>query len=228
MSRFLVQFRSRCLLYQKASVIVSSFIVTDLFLCLLFLGIVSISTDGVNWTTAKSFNISGKNFSSAYCIAYGNNKFVVMCGDEYISSNDGITWKYGGRLNTIYKMAYINGKFVAGGSNGYIYVSGDGDTWNTYNITTSGYLNYARGIAYGNGKYVVLFQSGEIALSSDGVNWTKIDKIGNSDNWTDLSFNNNTFIAVNGNGECAISFDGITWEQPFKIANFYIRSVVVC
>lgn len=185
----------------------------------------STSNDGINWTTAKPFNT--KNTGIAHCIAYGNNKFVAICGTEYISSSDGVNWKYGGSINTIYKMAYINGKYVAGGGNGYIYVSNNGDTWNTYKITTSGYLNYAYGVAYGNGNYVVLFEGGEIAVSSDGANWSKIDKIGSSNNWTDLSFNNNTFVAVNGNREAAISFDGINWKQPFKIADFYIRSIAI-
>jgi hypothetical protein len=72
------------------------------------------SPDGVSWTALPSSNANE-------IFAWGNNKFVAMGGSNWMYSSDGVTWTSGPRFAdkyTFFAIAYGDGKFVIGDSNG--------------------------------------------------------------------------------------------------------------
>jgi len=138
----------------------------------------SYSSDGITWTTTPINKSSKSGFGLLTdAIVYDGSKFVAVGGalDDDINiwySYDGITWTdvstdafdyiSNGKTQKgcFNKIAYGNGKFVAGGSKGKLATSTDGITWtplpdNTFGIYAD-YYTPIYGIAYGNGKFVVV------------------------------------------------------------------------
>lgn len=98
------------------------------------------STDGINWIATE--NPSGLN-TYANSIAYGNGIYLIAYNTSKVYvSNDLETWtsksvSFGGQIREV---KFINGKFVAVGYSGGMYISEDnGDTWTKIGdgITTS-------------------------------------------------------------------------------------------
>jgi len=193
-------------------------------------GKMATSTDGITWTAVTS--ISGTTAISA--ITYGNGIFVA--GGEagkMAYSTDGKTWTavadtgiwdyysstFGSTKAAIYAIAYGNGTFVAGGSEGKMATSTNGTTWTT---AYSG-LYTIGGIAYSNGTFVAVSSGrsptiyngptySRIATSSDGATWTtSTDSIGIFGyGGGGIVYGNGKFVAVGG--KVATSSDnGATW-----------------
>ena len=158
-------------------------------------------------------------------VTYGNNIFVAVGNDGYISySSDGTTWSTPVQVgsNVWYSVTYGNSKFVAVGANGYTTTSTDGVTWTTP-VQVS--LNNGRlsSVRYGNGVFVAVgygSRAGYTTTSTDGVTWTSIVSI--NFQGVGLVFNDNKFIACGTNGDygtISISTDGVNWSD-----NEYLRS----
>ena len=98
-------------------------------------GKMATSTNGETWTAVADSTFGTESYSDTInAIAYGNGKYVAVGTDGKMAiSTDGITWKavtnmswastvvtqsVFGYSDTIYAIAYGNGKFVAGGSGG--------------------------------------------------------------------------------------------------------------
>jgi hypothetical protein len=124
------------------------------------------STDGITWTDLIPTSLSREPISITKKIAYSNGKFVLgyyiygyNYGNLILTSSDGLEWTpvFKTSVNAI---AYGNGKFVAGGSDGQMAVSRDGGvTWTAdtgwADVTTDlAGPNSIWAIAYGNGKFV--------------------------------------------------------------------------
>jgi len=140
-------------------------------------GKMAYSSNGINWTAVSNSGFgTGNNID---LITYGNNLFVAI-SSNYTSirmgvSNNGIDWtaKDIGSGLFISALAYGNGKFVLGGTGGYMYYI-DLIT-NTEGAVTDKKINKnIQGIAYGNGKFIAVGDNGSMAYSSDCINWTAV------------------------------------------------------
>jgi len=132
------------------------------------------TVDGITWTS-----VTMPSSSEWKRVAYGNNTWVVLCGNSatansYATSiDDGSTWT----ARTMptsgywYCLGFGNGRFLAttyGGSN--VYWSTDGISWTSASLGTSG--NW-RSIAYGNGVWLLVSDStAQVLRSTDnGLTW---------------------------------------------------------
>jgi hypothetical protein len=127
-------------------------------------GKVAYSINGETWTVVEDSIIDTNAVISD--IAYGNNKFVAVGGDDQCTiaySSDGLNWTTTNTTGYFYCIAYGGGKFIATG-NKTVY-SFDGVTWST--ITNSS-VNSVRteAIAYGSGRFVLGSSMGGIWYSN--------------------------------------------------------------
>jgi hypothetical protein len=162
----------------------------------------------------KAYNLSS--------IAYGNNLFVAVGADSFLTSPDGITWsKTASDLkNPPSFITYVNNQFIAIGY-GTIQTSLDGITWTTR--TSSSLMNQITSLAYGNNVFVAMGVYGVILTSPDCSEWTARNS--DSANWIcSVTFGNNLFVATgfdmkSGFGLIQTSSDGMAWTE-YKTANW--------
>jgi hypothetical protein len=204
-----------------------------------------LSSDGVNWNTLPFGSLS---IGVTRNIIYGNNKFIVFCGEEgypaIYTNNNGSSWS---PCNNVPNNAYFddpfyaNGKFTISSSNGGL-KSSDGINWESSSF---------RKIEYSNGfyfSYVIL--SGQPSFrqySSNFIDWTGT-RFPQETDWLSLTFSNNKFVSVGGFGNGGspdtdgtnvgiYSINGINWEsfelpgyeaflQPYLnwYSSFYVNS----
>jgi hypothetical protein len=206
-----------------------------------YAGLVSISTNGVTWTTPTSAP------SFANVMYYGNNRFVMHSGssgsNQIAYSLNGSTWTYA-TAPIAGSLAYGNGKFFLLNTTA-VYTSTDAVTWTNSNTTNPpqyrlygappipssfGYTfgNPNNAIFYGGGKFIGFASdqpafysstgatfSNIVSYSSDGINWTSVANMPSSSLWGQASYGNGIFVAVgrNSSGQTiyAYSGDGINW-----------------
>ncbi|MFZ6770344.1 hypothetical protein ACO0LM_25090 [Undibacterium sp. Di26W] len=199
----------------------------------------SSTIDGTSWDNliigdSANPSLQALPYFDPKSMSYGNGRFILVGGDgKIIWSADGRNW-YAAANAADLKVyvfgwsTFANGKFYAGaGLN--VYVSSDGNTWQTQKIVGDGTFPTTgiTGMQYFNGMYVAVDSQGNIANSSDGVNWKTVAK-------------GRAFLPVNGNAivagggqlmavDLASSFttdgdyifyscDGIQWEKT-KVPN---------
>ncbi|HEV7404424.1 MAG TPA: S8 family serine peptidase [Chthoniobacteraceae bacterium] len=104
------------------------------------------------------------------------------------------------------RVAWLNGGFVAVGSNGAIARSADGAQWQ---ITTPATSSWLYGAAYGNGTYVAVGGYATIVSSTDGDHW--VSRLSGSGQFNDVAFGNAAFVAVGGYSAYR-STDGVSWS----------------
>ena len=135
------------------------------------------SYDGKSWSAGVNSNPGNIYEKSWEAVAYGNNKFVVIGSDGYVStSSDGRQWNtlqqgYTNLPNNA--IAYGNGKFVAVGDDGYVSVSTDGTTWTApKQIGTYAWHN----VIYTNDRFIAVSGT-HVTTSIDGITWTSPTEI---------------------------------------------------
>jgi hypothetical protein len=197
-------------------------------------GTIETSPDGTNWILRNSG--TGNSLGS---IAFSNGKYVAMGGNAVLSSSDAINW--------IPAVSGLSGGSVAGGTNGFVAVTGtdlayfspDGLIWTNQMLTApvGGYMFstniYADIVAFANGVYLIAahrYPSGESAdciiySSTDGQNWltNSIENI----NIGPGEFSYNYFLAGGGNlifggtayDQCFLQFstNGVDWSQVNEV-----------
>jgi hypothetical protein len=188
------------------------------------------SSDGTTWTDSTGRMDSG----GVNSITYGTRFVAVSSSGKIAYSSDGISWNNvaGTTFGTesIYGVAYGDGKYVAVGGGGYdgivdgefvykdgkIAYSSNGSSWTAVTDSAFG-TSTIYDIAYASGKFVAVGSGGKIAYSTDGATWTAV---------SDSKFGTNAvygiayggpagkekFIAV-GKDYIAYSTDGITWNR---------------
>lgn len=145
----------------------------------------------------------------------------------------GLTWssRVNGAKSDLRAVAYGNGKWVAVGNDGAIYVSADTITWTpAFNLALVNLL----GVAYGNGKWVAVggenLANAKILTSEDGLAWTeRLAPFKNAD-LKAVAYGDNRWVAVghghDGGGVIFISEDGETWGQVDGAVNLPLNDVI--
>jgi uncharacterized delta-60 repeat protein len=127
--------------------------------------------------------------------------------------------------NSLTIVQFLNGRFLAGGSNGTILTSTDGQAWTTVRL---GVANSVMAFAQGNGVYVALASTSDLWSSTDGLSWTRRESGTGADGWylQAITFGAGRFVALGSNGVIVTSTDGASWTLANSGTADALRSVV--
>ncbi len=124
------------------------------------------STDGINWTTRKTF--TGRVTIKGNSLIYDGEKFILNCNKGLFYSTNGTTWQTGTKPTGSGNIAYCNGVYLItlGDST---YYSSDLSNW-TLTTTTSSYPFIS---SDGEKFFRTYFTSGNnfLEISTNGQNW---------------------------------------------------------
>lgn len=176
-------------------------------------GVMSYSYDNTNWSLigvpAVAYN-SMVTDENNHVVAVGENGSVIF------SADDGATWSgvKSGLTESLNKVAYGNGVFIAVGNNGFISRSNSIDKWSASNI---GYTGNLTGISYTKssnvGIWVVTTDNNKVFYSyNNGATWNSTD-LGTGVILNNIKYAKNEFYAVGSNGNIWHSVDGSAWVQ---------------
>jgi hypothetical protein len=125
-------------------------------------------------------------------------------------------------------VAYGNGLWVLGTTNGRIATSTTCTEWTEIAGTTTGFgAEPVIGAAYGgigaDAKWVAAGDAGIIATSTNGTDWTQLSARPFEDDDVaiiSVAYGNGKWIALGSDGRVSTSEDGETWTQPATILDF--------
>lgn len=189
-------------------------------------GTVLTSTNGIEWTKMDFANVTNMG-SPLFSIAYGKNTLVASSDYVafYSAYNNGWSWDFDKRKllensDSIFALAYGDGKFVAMGNNN-IYTSPDGvQDWVKYEVFPGTYWK-ASSIAFNGSKFVAAgtiigqnYYKSAILTSENGNDWA-LDELElpevHSEGLNGITWGGNYFVAVGENEQILSSLDGETW-----------------
>jgi hypothetical protein len=143
------------------------------------------SADGVAWTASANKTALGTSNISG--LTFGDGKFLATGGSsnnkDWAYSTDGNIWTATGLVDTNFNakgLAYGNGVYLIGGSNGIIAYSSNLSSWISLTATATtfnkeGGNGFVNAIAFDGNKFVAAGSNyGHAAYSTNGVNWTAI------------------------------------------------------
>lgn len=190
-------------------------------------GMIATSTDGTNWI----HRVTGTDVQFG-SVAYGNGIYVAVGldvidsfvhGAIFVSTN-AVTWKPAIDPETIWWLRGVvfgNGRFVAAGVSGGIYVSADGINWIASN-DSSDCCSDLQGVCYGNGQFVIAQAGGSVIVSSNGTHWVEYHT-GASGFWN-IQFGNGYYVARGFYGDITTSTNGVNWtNQTSSYSGTYIH-----
>jgi hypothetical protein len=165
-------------------------------------------------------------YAGIFGIARGNDAYVLVSGNNQIfSSKDCIQWTV--RSNPLqyefFVVSYQNGMYAAGGHEGSIIASSDGEKWSVIDSGDPVIDENFSGMTAGKGKFVGVGEMARIFISENGKQWQRVapelrDSCGGTYlDW--IIFENDMFLAVGDvtskDHESLIvtSRDGITWTK---------------
>lgn len=134
--------------------------------------------NGATWSPGT---ISGVSYLSG--VAYGNGRFVALdaASDNVAASTDGIAWTTAAMgltsTETLQRIGFGNGLFLATTSLGNVYTSADGTTWlkrgQFLDLSTTEGSIYS--VVAGGGGFMIVSSYGLFFSFDSGVTWTAID-----------------------------------------------------
>jgi len=177
------------------------------------------SSDTITWerVLSASFRSDIHGVSDMHEIVYGNGVFVAIGnstgGGSIYSSSDVQTWKNTANTHArgIWGVEFVNGKFVATGSDGSLLESIDGYTWTeiTQSITNGPLMT----TAYGNNTFIAttsVYADNKLIASTDGITWNPLSHISDGA-IRRIKFIDGTFYLICHNSVW-ISPNGLYWR----------------
>ena len=105
---------------------------------------ITTSTDGVTWLDRGDAVtiISAINCPVTDGLAFGAGRFLIACGSNLASSENGLDWKRVAKTPDVGTHPYLifdeaKNQFACSGDNGHSFVSADGATWTEVPIATA-------------------------------------------------------------------------------------------
>lgn len=174
---------------------------------------------GITWIAISKWVILPVGQITYNDVTYAKGNFYITCYYGIYYTNDFKNWHsvigVGRQINSI---TYGNGKLVAVGSGGGLYVSSDGYEWKS--ISGMGTYNFKK-VIYDNGMFLVIGYGGVMLYSYNGENWgmttTDTNGLNSKSNIEDIKYVKDRFIAV-GDGDISgiaslyYSTTGLVWE----------------
>jgi hypothetical protein len=175
--------------------------------------------DGLLFTSADTTNWIDRTFPSTSHdlgnLVYGAGRFIVFAAsqDLLFHSTDGAVWatmEVPG-VSQVQRARYLNGNFLAGGTNGNVLFSLNGLNWELRKAPTDSWIGP---IAFGKGRYVAGgYQC--LLYSFDAITW-KVIAVPMV--VRDIAYAGGWFMAVGSNPTpMLVSADGVKWETPSPI-----------
>lgn len=160
------------------------------------------TTDGVNWTGG-----AGTFYRK---IVSTDDGFIASSNDSLAVSADGMTWEPRVSIPNISGVLFsaigkLNQRRVAGGANGLLYASNDGETWNA--VVNPVDYSHSK-IAQANGKFIRYGTEAGQWVSTDGASWTWN---ANGPALSALAGGNGTWVGIDEENKAAMSRDGLFW-----------------
>ena len=194
------------------------------------LGGLSVSSDGKNWTSLRTFSAS----THVTKVAFGNGKYVAVgTAGQMFYSTDAATWTacthtYG--TNNIYDVKWVapqNKFYAVGDLTGHAMSSTDGITWTDVNMNNTSIATYYRvsytkdrlvfmgGTAFGSNKIVSMPHS-DMTNISYGVIPVRFEKVDGGDH----AFVCGSSTTISGTAYPVVyySADGIGWTSTVLTA----------
>lgn len=156
------------------------------------------SSDGQTWTPA---NLGVTLWLGP--LAYGSNRFVLLTRSPgngfYWTADDGINWRirFSEPLSTFggfSSMAFGNGRFVAGGAQGAVAVSGDGIGWQRAVLSPPYEESVIGQVVFDGERFLGRSFDDGLLASADGVNWTTL----NTSRFSAIGHGDGNLVAVRG------------------------------
>jgi hypothetical protein len=177
-------------------------------------GHILVTRDGKDWQEV----LKAKN--RVVPVIFGNNRFVVGQGRNFLISEDGVKWQEGGKLDFpgglwFRRAAFGNGVFVFCGDcdgkpqpnprNGWRATTADGVTIEAFVSD----LPNTRSVAFGAGRFVLVGEKSYRGTSTDGKEWTSAPDPDEDFRW--VVWTGKQFVL---NGKAAwTSPDGLKWVK---------------
>lgn len=158
------------------------------------------SPDGINWTAQTTPESGWDAITGGWDdITYGNGRFIAVRAylNKAMFSEDVISWSFL-PINIVF-IAYGNDIFVGISTNGQLFNSKDGTTWNSGKLSES--ISGWKSVVYGNGYFMAVGTSETaVVYSTDGINWSADITGSVTDNWNTVAFGNNVFLTLPASG----------------------------
>jgi hypothetical protein len=150
----------------------------------------------------------------------------LVWAQNALAADCGANWVWRNPLpqgNSLYSVAWGDGRFVAVGDIGTILTSPDGAAWTVHD---SGVPERLNGIAWGGGQFVAVGNRGTILTSPDGAAWTARDS-GTFAGMNSVAWGGGQFVAVGDSGNKILtSPDGTAWTARDSGTTNDLSSVV--
>lgn len=177
-------------------------------------GHILVTKDGKEWEEVL------KTKNRVVPVLFGNDKFIVGQGRNFLISEDGLKWKEGGKLDFpaglwFRRGAFGNGVFVFCGDcdgkpqpnprNGWRATTADG-------VTIEGFVSdlpNTRSVAFGAGRFVMIGEKGYRATSVNGKEWQTANDAEEDFQW--VFWTGKQFV-LNGKWHWT-SPDGLKWTK---------------
>lgn len=132
-------------------------------------GLVLQSKDLHHWTAG-----SGVPRGNIYALAHGADRWIGARDGGVITSRDGKSWQAITLADKVsfFDVAFGGGKFVVVGFGGRIFISADGEHWDSVREAADARQGLF-GVAFGGGRFVACGFDGAILVSSDGRTWSR-------------------------------------------------------
>lgn len=210
-------------------------------------GVISITAQnsGVSYSKDKGRTWSyvsggpGKSFYfGAVNSAFNGEYFIANTGSGYYTSDDAITWRYGGACvglpssssSAVYGFEYGNGVYVLTRQDGNTYYSTDGINWNTSTQMSGKNANCT---CFANGKFVAITAT-KVYTSENGADWVEASKP--SGDGRQCAGGNGIFVISDNNGVSSgasnkffYSTDGgLTWKTSYTTTRHFWCGLTWC
>jgi fibronectin-binding autotransporter adhesin len=174
-------------------------------------GGISVSTDGLNWSSRNPAGISqlfGVTSNGSLHVAVGSDSTLARSEDGFtwVSASLGIGNNTSDDMNAI---TWGGGLFVAVGNGGRVSRSPDAVFW-THGFS-QGSSNELYAITSNGTIFVATGNNGTVVTSPDGGNWT-VRSSGTSSTLRGVASNSTLFVAVGSGGRIITSPDSVTWS----------------
>jgi hypothetical protein len=174
-------------------------------------GLLFTSADTTNWVDRTYPNVS----HDLQNLVYGAGRFIAFAAyrDLLYHSSNGVNWAAMDvpGVSQVQRACYVNGVFVAGGTNGNVLFSTYGLSWQVRKTPTDSWIGP---IAFGKGRYVA---GGHqcVLYSFDAITWTVITV---PIAVRDITYTEGWFIAVGSNpSRMLVSADAVKWQAPLVV-----------